>query len=308
MPTLPGGSAAIVEAHRWPARSILKDGRQPLEHSVCATIRPIRSLDSFENWFDELDTWTEGFQASTSQRARIQSFALEHAFGILDGKDSGPIAVTLSFGTVERHLDHLAGALEGHARHSDRLLAILRGSFDRLRSRYRLRAFVEYLHMLKIPVGYLLTAPRFSTELKTLGFLQPDFAKVPAPTLPHIEPWQDLALEARVAGVPFERLIVTGVDTPEQLSLARQVGIPFGQGSAVVPAHPPLAQEGVEAAPVAAAAPMALRQPAVEGRAQEGRRSMTSRWVDVVRLWNADEARDTGEGPADEEGGTPPAA
>jgi hypothetical protein len=145
-----------------------------------------------------------GFEASVSHRARIQSFALRHAFGILDDRDSRPIAVTLSFGTVEQYLDHLAEVLERHALHWDRVAVMLRGSFDRLRYRYRLRTFVEYLRILKIPFGYYLTTPRVSKELKALGFLQPDFAKVPAPTLARIEPWQDLALwniaEARVAG------------------------------------------------------------------------------------------------------------
>lgn len=224
---------------RWPARSVLKDARHPIENSVCAAIWPIRSLDSPQGWFDELQLWTEGFEASLSQRARIQSFALERAFRLLDDRDFGAIAVTLSFGTVERHLDHLVGVLEAGSAQSQRLVVILRGTVERARSRYRLRAFVEYLRILHVPVGYLLVNPRVSKEVKALGLLQPDFAKIAAPKLARIEPWQDLALEARVAGGPFERLIVSGLETSEQVTLARRVGIPFGQGSAIAPSYAP---------------------------------------------------------------------
>lgn len=144
--TLSSGPETIVEEHCWPARSVLKDPCRPVEDRVCASLAPTRSLSSFEIWFDELCLRTEAFEASTSQRARIQAFALEHAFGILHHRDSGQIAVTVSFGTVERHLDHFAGALESQAPHAERLAVILRGSLDRLRYCYRVRAFVEYLH------------------------------------------------------------------------------------------------------------------------------------------------------------------
>jgi hypothetical protein len=287
MVTPSSGVDSVAQARRWPARSVLKDEQHPIENSVCAAIWPIRSLISREDWFEELHFWTEGFEASLSQRARIQSFALERAFQILDGRDSGQIAVTLSFGTVERNLDHLAGVLESHAGNAHRLVVILRGSFDRLRSRYRLRGFVEYLHMLHISAGYLLPNPRVSRELKGLGLLQPDFAKVPAPALARLELWQDLALEARVAGGPFDRLIVTGLDTQEQVSLAKQVGIPFGQGRAIAPAYAPPLHEVAEAAPAPPPVQPASEQEAIDGDAtQERSGPPTGLQLDLVGLWN----------------------
>jgi hypothetical protein len=263
MSTALSNPEATGEAHCWPARSLLKDALCPIEARVCAQIRPVHSLKSSERWFDELCLWPEGFEVSVSQRARIQAFALRYALRILDRQESSQIAVTVSFGTVERYLDHLAEALEAHTRHLHRVAIILRGSFNRLQYLYRLRTFVEYLRILRVPFGYYLTAPRVSMELKALGFLQPDFAKVPAPTMVRIERWQDLSLEARVAGIPFERFIVAGLDTAQQLSFARQVEIPYGQGSAIAAAQaPPPLDEGVVAEPMPD--PLPQEQPAGE--------------------------------------------
>jgi hypothetical protein len=39
--------------------------------------------------------------------------------------------------------------------------------------------------------------------------------------------------------VPPDRLIVSALETPEQVSIAAQVGIAFGQGNAVRPAFAP---------------------------------------------------------------------
>jgi hypothetical protein len=296
MPTIAIGADGAARPCCWPARSVLKDARHPIENSVCATMWPIRSLNSQQGWFDELHLWTEGFEASMSQRARIQSFALEHAFRILAQRDSGQIAVTLSFGTVERHLDHLAGVLEASAPDAHRLVVILRGAVERARSRYRLRAFVEYLRILQVPVGYLLINPRMSKEVKALGLLQPDFAKIAAPKLARIEPWQDLALEARVAGGPFERLIVAQIETAEQVLLAKQVGIPFGQGSAVAPSYAPPLHDGA-GAPAPAAEEPREGPDAAGGPAQAGHAEPPVEQLDLEVLWNGLEAgtQDAGE-------------
>jgi hypothetical protein len=281
---------AMVDASRWSARSLSKDASRPIQGSICATVWPTCSLHSSERWFDELYVWTEGFEASTMQRARIQAFVLKQAFQILDRNESERIAVTLSFGTVERCLDHFAAAFENNPEHSQRVVVMLRGSFERLRQRYRLRAFVEYLHILKIPVGYRLSASRVSMELKTLDFLRPDFAKVLAPKSARVEAWQDLLLEARVAEVPAERLIVAGVETPQQLELARQARIPFGQGSAVMAARAPRKYARVEGA-VPAAAPPTQKSPdtpAVQDARPPAAADRPS-WSDLARMWNVGE-------------------
>jgi hypothetical protein len=291
------------EAHCWQARSLLKDALCPMEARVCAQMRPVHALNSSERWFDELCLWPEGFEVSVSQRARIQAFALRYALRILDRQESSQIGVTISFGTVERYLDHLAEALETHTRHLHRVAVMLRGSFNRLQYLYRLRTFVEYLRILRVPFGYYLTAPRVSMELKALGFLQPDFAKVPAPTMARIERWQDLALEARVAGIPFERFIVAGLDTPQQLSFARQVEIPYGQGSAIAAAQAPPLDEGIVAERMPDPLPQE-EQAADESPRQDQRRPTVEgqSWTDdATRLWNVAEAREAGESPADED-------
>jgi hypothetical protein len=227
------------DTRRWPAKALGRDKGHPLEGSICATVWPTESLQSADRWFDELYLWTEGFHASTTQRARIQWAALRAAFHMLEGEDVKCVAVTLSFGTVERTMDHLVDAFEAHRLVAHRMAIVLRGSLVRLRSRYRIRAFRELLRGQHVPVGYLPTAPSVSMELKSLELVQPDFAKLAAPASTRIEPWQALVFEARVAGVPADRLIVSGLQSRKQVDIALQAGIPFGQGKAVRPAFAP---------------------------------------------------------------------
>ncbi len=281
----------MVDASRWSARPLSKDASRPIQGNICATIWPTCSLCSTERWFDELYVWTEGFEASTTQRARIQAFALRQAFHILVGDESERIGVTLSFGTVERCLDHFAAAFETNSAHWPGIVVLRRGPVERLRNRYRLRAFIEYLHILKIPVGYRLSASRVSMELKALDFLRPDFAKVLAPRSARVEAWQDLLLEARVADVPIERLIVAGLETPQQVELARQAGIPFGQGSAIVPAHAPRKYARVEAV-LTPAGPLQHKPPDTPIAAQDARPPAAGdrlRLSDLARMWNVGE-------------------
>jgi len=225
--------------HRCSARPLSKDGAAPIDGTVCATIWPTRSLKSSQRWFDEFFLWTEGFHASTTQRARIQLAALRTALQMLEREDSEQIGITLSFGTVERFLDLLIEALDSHAFVTHRIAVVVRGAVDRLRSRYRIRSFCEYLRSRHAAIGYLLTAPTISAEAKALDLVQPDFAKLPAPGSTRIDSWQDFLLEAHVAGIPDEKMIVGGLHTPEQLGVARQLGVPFGQGNAVRPAFAP---------------------------------------------------------------------
>jgi len=200
---------------------------------------PTRTLVDRERWFDELYVWTEGFQASTTQRARIQVAALDHALRLLDSESSTSVAVTLSFGTTERHLDAIVRRLQLYPLVSHRLVVILRGALDRVRSQYRIRAFIDYLRSGQIPVGYRVSAPRVTMEIRTMDLVQPEFAKVLAPSSDREEFWKDFVSEARVAGIAPQSLIVAGLETERQVELARQAGIRFGQGTAVRPSFQP---------------------------------------------------------------------
>lgn len=227
-------------AARWSATSINTAAASWTgDASVCATMWPTRALLTRERWFDELYLWTEGFQATTMQRARFQLAAIDHAFTMLEQERVERIGITLSFGTVERCLDELADKFDAHPLISHRIVVLLRGSMERLRSRYRLRAFVDLLRSAQIPVGYRISMPRVSMELRALDFLEPDFAKVLAPASTRVEYWQDVMLEARVAGIHPEWLIVAGLETGQQLELAQDVAIRFGQGNAVRSAYLP---------------------------------------------------------------------
>jgi hypothetical protein len=229
----------MVDTRRWPAKGLSKDKAHPIEGSVCATVWPTQSLNSAERWFDELYLWTEGFHASTTQRARMQLVALRAAFQMLEGETANRIGVTLSFGTVECASDVLAQVFQAHPLVAHRIAVLLRGSLALLRSRYLFRAFREHLRGQHVPVGYMLTAPSISMEVAALGFVQPDFAKLTAPPSTRVQPWRDLMAELRAAGVAPDRLIVSALDTRKQVGIAAQVGIPFGQGNAVRPSFAP---------------------------------------------------------------------
>jgi hypothetical protein len=228
-----------ASVRRWSAAPLARDARDPDDGTVCATMWPTRTLVDRERWFDELYVWTEGFQASTTQRARIQVAALDHALRLLDSESSTSVAVTLSFGTAERHLDAIVHRLQLYPLVSHRLVVILRGALDRVRSQYRIRAFIDYLRSGQIPVGYRVTAPRVTMEIRTMDLVQPEFAKVLAPTSDREEFWKDFVSEARVAGVAPQALIVAGLETERQVELARLAGIRFGQGTAVRPSFQP---------------------------------------------------------------------
>jgi hypothetical protein len=228
-----------LTVRRWSAAPLARDSSPALEGNVCATMWPTRTLVDRERWFDELYVWTEGFQPTTTQRARIQVAALDHALRMLDCEASSSVAVTLSFGTAERHLDAIVRRLQLYPLVSHRVVVILRGALDRVRSQYRIRAFVDYLRTGQISVGYRVSAPRITMEIRTLDLVQPEFAKVLAPASNREEFWKDFVSEARVAGVAPQSLIVAGLETERQLELARQAGIRFGQGSAVRPSFVP---------------------------------------------------------------------
>ena len=98
--------------------------------------------------------WTEGGSASTTERAGIQIHALRDAFDWLAYDLVDRIGVTVSFGTVERSLDPLTELFEKNLLLAHRMFVMLRGAPQRLRSRYRLRAFADMLRGWQFPVGY----------------------------------------------------------------------------------------------------------------------------------------------------------
>lgn len=225
---------------RWPAAALARDANSPLEGWICATMWPTLSLAGREHWFDELYVWTEGFAASTMQRARIQLAALAKALALLERERARLVGVTLSFGTIERTLDAVTDTIEAHRLYAHRLCVLLRGQVDRLRSPYRVTGFIDWLRAQQIPVGAHLTAARISMEMRAIDFIAPDFAKLIAPASNRAEYWRDLALEARAAGLRPERTIVAGLEVVPQRELARDAGFGFGQGHALrAPYDPP---------------------------------------------------------------------
>jgi hypothetical protein len=207
--------------------------------AVRATLWPTRSLITTERWFDELYVWTEGGAASTTQRARIQLEAMREGFNWLQYDLVERIGVTVSFGTIERALEPLSQLFEDHALLTHRMFVLLRGAPQRLRSRYRLRAFADMLRSQKIAVGYRITAPRVSMELAGVDLVQPTFAKVLAPTATRAEAWGDLALEVRALGIDMKSTIVGAIESRGQRELAVRAGFELGQGRAVKAPYPP---------------------------------------------------------------------
>jgi hypothetical protein len=249
-------------ARRWPARPLSKEASPPVEGYVCATVWPTRALNSTERWFDELYFWSQGFEASTTQRARIQWGALLTAFSMLEHERTDHVGITVSFGTVERFMDEILEGIEEHALVNQRICLMLRGSVQRLRSSYRLRAFVDYLRAHQIPVGYRSAHSRITMELASIDFVQPSFCKILAPSSLRPEFWHDFVLEARVAGIDPEHIIIAGLNNEQQIVLARDVGIGFGQGSAVRPAYlPPEHVQAGSAIFAAVGEPFALLPP-----------------------------------------------
>ena len=210
--------------------------------AVRATLWPTRSLVSSERWFDELYIWTEGGAATTTQRARIQIEAMSNAFKWLEYDLVERIGMTLSFGTIERALDPLTELFEKNVLMGHRMFVLLRGTPQRLRSRYRLRAFADMLITKEsndTAVGYRLTAPRVSMELSGVDIVQPIFAKVLAPAATRQEAWSDLALEIRALGLDTRTTIVGAIETRYQLDCAVKAGFELGQGRAVRLPYPP---------------------------------------------------------------------
>lgn len=206
---------------------------------VRAVIWPTRVLATRERWFDEMYVWTEGAQPGTMQRARIQLDALAKCFAMIEEEQAHRVAVTLSFGTIERCLDLVTAAFDSHRLYCHRVSVLVRGELDRIRSPYRVQSFLDWLRTLQVPLGYRLTAPSIGMEMRTIEFVRPGFAKLLAPHASRLDAWQDSLLEARAAGLDPDWVIVAGVETATQRQLAIDAGYRFAQGSAVKPCQPP---------------------------------------------------------------------
>ena len=207
--------------------------------AIRATLWPTRALTGSIRWFDELYIWTEGASATTTQRANIQLNSLRDAFQWLAYDLVERVGVTISFGTVERALDPLTELFERNVLLAHRTFVMLRGTPQRLRSRYRLRAFADMLRGLQFPVGYRISAPRVSMELAGVDLVQPIFAKVLATNSPRDDAWNDLALEVRALGLDTRSTVVGGIEAKQQAKLAMRAGFELGQGRAIRQPYPP---------------------------------------------------------------------
>ena len=224
---------------RWPSAALLQDWDPLPQGSVCAVMWPTRSLADKKRWFDDLYVWTEGFEAGTMHRAHIQYRMLGQALHMLEAEHVERAAITLSFGTVERLLDPVTALFEKHPFVIHRMVVLLRGDVERLRSPYRFQGFVDWLRAHNIPVGYRITAPRISMEMGAIDLFRPDFIKVAAPPSRRVEYWQDMAVEARMSGLDAQRVIVAGIEDAAQRRMATESGFGFGQGNALKPPYDP---------------------------------------------------------------------
>lgn len=207
---------------------------------VRALVWPTRSLVGQQRWFDELYVWTADFEPDRSLRSQIQLAAMEHAFSMLEHERVERIAVTISFGSIERSLESLAGTLEAHRLTAHRISILLRGQMERLRWPYRVREFVDLLRSYQIPVGYRFGEPRASMEMSAIDFVAPDFAKMLAPISVREETWQEMSREVNALGLTRETFVLAGIEREEQLKLARETGFVLGQGRALKkPYFPP---------------------------------------------------------------------
>jgi hypothetical protein len=207
---------------------------------VRALVWPTRSLVGSQRWFDELYVWTADFEPDRSLRSQIQLAAMEHAFSMLEHERVERIAVTISFGSIERSLESLAKTLETHRLTAHRLSVLLRGAMEKLRWPYRVREFIDLMRSYQIAVGYRFGEPKVSMEMSAVDFVAPDFAKMLAPISVREETWQEMSREVSALGLTRETFVLAGIEREEQLKLARETGFVLGQGRALKkPYFPP---------------------------------------------------------------------
>ena len=244
-----------IPALRLPAADLAAADEEPIRGYVCAAMWPTLALANKAYWFDELSIWTEGFNVTVTQRARLQVNALRKALSILQQEKAGTVCVTLSFGTIERHVDMITSIFDGSLLFKHRILVQVRGQLERARSPYRVHGFLDFLRGEGIGVGYRIMSPRIGMDVQALDQLKPDFGVLRAPTSSRLEFWEGIIVEARSMGFDPAKLVVAGLDQPMQVDLARRAGFGHGQGGAMSPIKtPPWTREAKSAAPAATAA------------------------------------------------------
>lgn len=197
-----------------------------------AVLWPTLKLLNSARLFDEMYVWTEGAQARTRLRASIQHVALQKGFAMLEEERVRHLAVTLSFGTIERNLDAITEVIEANLLLCHRLSVLIRGDLSRIRSRYRVHGFLDWMRSQHITVGYRLDT-RVDQEGEAVDFIEPHFVKLMAPASTDTVAWEHALAQTVALGVDPESIIVAGIETPEQKQQARETGFVFGQGTAV---------------------------------------------------------------------------
>ncbi len=237
-----------IPALRLPAADLAAADEEPIRGYVCAAMWPTLSLANKEYWFDELSIWTEGFNVTVTQRARLQVNALRKALTILQQEKAGTVCVTLSFGTIERHVDMVTSIFEQSMLFKHRIVVQVRGQLERARSPYRVHGFLDFLRGEGVAIGYRIMSPRIGMDVVALDQLKPDFGVMRAPTSSRIEFWEGIIVEARSMGFDPHKLVVAGLDQPMQVDLARRAGFGYGQGAAMSPIKtPPWTREAPKA-------------------------------------------------------------
>jgi hypothetical protein len=226
-PPLSVTSGAFISPHRSVPQARLR-----------SVLWPTPRLDTGERLFDELYVWTEGAQARTTLRASIQHVALQKGFAMLEEERVRHLVVTLSFGTIERNLDAISSVIEDHLLLCHRLSVLVRGDMSRIRSRYRIHGFLDWLRSQHIAIGYRLDA-RLDRESEAVDVVEPSFVKLMAPTSTNLIDWEHALAQTVSFGIDAERIIAAGLETDGQKQLACDAGFLLGQGTAVAPWQSP---------------------------------------------------------------------
>jgi hypothetical protein len=174
-----------------------------------------------------------------TQRARLQVNALRKALAIVQQEKAGTVCVTLSFGTIERHVDMLTSIFDQNVLYKHRIVVQVRGQLERARSPYRVHGFLEFLRGEGVSYGYRIMSPRIGMDVMALDQLKPDFGVLRAPTSSRIEFWEGVIVEARSMGFDPNKLVVAGLDDQMRVDLARKAHFGFGQGALVSPIKTP---------------------------------------------------------------------
>jgi len=170
-PTMFAPQNANTPWHPEPRRELVRTtsksthcrSAEPFWLAVRALVWPTRTLVGSERWFDELYVWTADFEPDRSLRAQIQLAALEHAFSMLENERVERVAVTISFGSVERSLEALVRTSTATASHASIVCPAARRD-----GTAALAVPCARVHrsaaQLPGPVGYRFAEPRASME------------------------------------------------------------------------------------------------------------------------------------------------